>query len=115
MSDLATALSNLNRPRLLVRAARHGVSEYKRDRDLRRISGHNSSASPRRIVSHLLAQEEAIERTRVARDGTYSPNKHIEVLVALMAESRNLPAPSAAPARTPRRTSSDTGWRPTTV
>lgn len=112
-SDLTDALANLQRPRLLVRAARHGVSDYKRDRDLRRISGHATSASPRRIVSHLLAQEEGMERTRIARDGTYSPNKHIEVLVALMAESRSLPAPNPAPNAGPAR--SQPGWRPRSV
>lgn len=105
MPDLAATLSQLNRPRLLVRAARHGLTDYRRDRDLRRISGHSTSASPRRIVSHLLAQEESFERNRIARDGTYSPNKHIEVLVALMAESRSLPAAPRPPERTQ-------GWRP---
>lgn len=111
MAEISTQLSNLRRPRLLVSAARHGLSDYRRSRDLRRIAGHSLSTSPRAVVAQLLDQEEQIEQTRLARDGTYSANKHVELLVALMAESRVLTSePSPAP-----RTAHRQDWRPKVV
>ncbi len=107
MTDLTTQLSDLRRPRLLVRAARHGLTNYRRPRDLQRIAGQAQSASPRTVVETLLHQEEQVEQTRLARDGTYSANKHIDLLIALMSESRCLPVPT--------RTADRPGWRPTVV
>ena len=37
MTDFRIILANLRRPRLLMRAARIGLQDYRRDRDLRRI------------------------------------------------------------------------------
>ncbi len=37
MTDFHTVLANLRRPRLLIRAARFGLQDYRRDRDLRRL------------------------------------------------------------------------------
>ncbi|SDW91325.1 DUF6477 family protein [Litoreibacter albidus] len=107
MTDLTRQLTDLRRPRLLVRAARHGLSSYRRTRDLQRIAGQAQSATPQTVVESLIHQEDQIEQARLAGDGTYSANKHIEVLIALMAESRTLPAPTR-PAGRP-------GWRPTVV
>ncbi|WP_298256017.1 DUF6477 family protein [uncultured Litoreibacter sp.] len=107
MTDLATQITDLRRPRLLVRAARHGISGYRRSRDLQRIAGQAQSASPLAVVESLLLQEEQAEQTRLAHDGTYSVNKHIELLIALMAETRNLPIATRSEGRT--------GWRPTVV
>lgn len=107
MTDLTSQLTDLRRPRLLVRAARHGLSSYRRSRDLQRIAGHAQSASPRTVVESLLHQEEHAETTRLAHDGTYNVNKHIELLIVLMAESRCLQVET--------RTTGRPGWRPTVV
>lgn len=107
MSDLSAALSTLRRPRLLVRAARHGLSDYSRPRDLARLAGVTATATPARIVRSLLELEERAEQTRLARDGTYCAHKHIELLVALMAESQVL-------AETPRA-QDRAAWRPKVV
>ncbi len=37
MSDIHTLLAELKRPRLLIRAARLGLAQYNRTRDLRRL------------------------------------------------------------------------------
>ena len=37
MTDFATMLSALRRPKILIRAARCGVVDYRRDRDLKRL------------------------------------------------------------------------------
>ena len=56
MTDFRALLSNLRRPRLLIRAAHCGMADYRRDRDLRRLVGY--SAGTERCVPRLLAEEE---------------------------------------------------------
>ena len=91
MTDFRALLSDLRRPRLLIRAARFGLAEYHRERDLRRLLVQPTS--PERAVPRLLQEEEQLEETRRAGDATYSVARHIEVLIALMAEVRLLPRP----------------------
>jgi hypothetical protein len=45
-------------------------------------------------VRRLLTEEEALEATRKAGDAGYSVARHIDVLIALMAEVRLLPVVS---------------------
>ena len=89
MTDFRSIFDNLRRPRLLIRAARFGLQDYRRDRDLRRLLSF--SGSPERTVPDLLAEEDRLEASRIAGDLTYPVGRHIEVLVALMAEVRLLP------------------------
>lgn len=89
MSEIATLLENLRRPRLLLRAARHGLDDYRRERDLRRLIGR--TAAPRAALATLLAAEEALEETRRAGAASYSLTRHIELLIAVMAEARLIP------------------------
>lgn len=93
MSDPLTALTALRRPRLLIRAARFGLAEYRRDRDLARLVKCARLPSPAQALDRLLDQEERMEHTRRAGDASYSISRHIEVLIALMAEARLLPQP----------------------
>jgi Family of unknown function (DUF6477) len=88
MSDFRMMLANLRRPRLLMHAARFGLGDYRRERDLRRLV--DSAASPDQTVPRLLSVEEALEATRVAGDASYSPARHIDVLIALLAEAQLL-------------------------
>lgn len=88
MTDCRTMLATLRRPRLLMRAARFGLAEYRRERDLRRyVAG---AASPEDTVSSLMSVEARLEATRLAGDAAYSVARHIEVLIALLAESQLL-------------------------
>ncbi|MEF3047760.1 DUF6477 family protein [Pseudotabrizicola sp. L79] len=86
MTNHPSALAHLRRPRLLVRAARFGVADYRRDRDLRRLIGR--SARPEDAVSLLLDAEGQMEENRKKGEATYSVAQHIEVLIALVAEAR---------------------------
>jgi Family of unknown function (DUF6477) len=83
MSDPRSLLATLRRPRLLMHAARFGLAEYRRDRDLRRFV--SSPATPEATVSSLISVEARLEATRVAGDAAYSVARHIEVLIALLA------------------------------
>ncbi len=89
MTDFRTTLANLRRPRLLIHAARFGLPEYRRDRDLRRLVA--VSGSPERVLPELLAEEERLERRRQTGDMSYPVARHIEILAAMMAEVRLLP------------------------
>lgn len=89
MSDIRTILSQLRRPRLLMRAARFGLGDYRRERDLRRLVG--PVTSPEKAVTRLMDEEERLEAYRIEGRADYSLARHIEVLIALMAEMNLLP------------------------
>ncbi len=93
MTNTNSILATLRRPKLLVRAARHGLSDYNRKRDLARLTGQSPRAHTKTIVENLIVQEEHLEEVRKSGDATYRVSRHIELLVALMAECRLLPKP----------------------
>jgi hypothetical protein len=90
MTDFRALLSELRRPQMLIRAARYGISDYRRDRDLKRLL-NGSHPPPLQSVPRLLNEEKQMEAIRTAGDAAYSIARHIEVLIALMAEVRLLP------------------------
>ena len=97
MTNITQILSNLHRPRLLVRAARFGLPDYNRNRDLKRVMKFGTTPTPLRAVKCLMAEEAALEETRKTGGNDYRVGRHVEVLIALMAEARLLPqAPGAA-------------------
>ncbi len=91
MSDAATPLAtlkSLRRPRLLIRAARFGLAEYDRERDLKRLFKVSRAPSPRTALDGLLAVEAELEAARKSGAVSYSIARHVETLIALMGESR---------------------------
>jgi hypothetical protein len=93
MTELATVLSALRRPKILIRAARAGVVDYRRERDLKRLLKGRAGAPSQAIVP-LLAEEHRLEAHRIAGEATYSIQRHVAVLTAIIAEARLLPAVS---------------------
>jgi Family of unknown function (DUF6477) len=89
MTDFRALLADLRRPQLLIRAARCGLADYRRERDLRRLI--DAQTSPDRAVQRLLSEEKRLETHRVAGEASYSVSRHIEILIALMSEVRLLP------------------------
>lgn len=94
MTDLATVLNALRRPKLLIRAARAGVIDYRRDRDLKRIL--RQRIAPSEAIGTLLDEENRLEETRASGEATYSIQRHVAVLTAILAEARSLPAVAQA-------------------
>lgn len=92
MSNIQELLSQLKRPGLLVRAARHGLADYDRDRHLRRILRADATPTPVAAARRLIDLEQNYEDRRCAADAAYSAQRHIEVLCALMGEVRLLRA-----------------------
>lgn len=86
MTDVLSLIASLRRPRLMIRAARLGCSEYRRDRDLKRLLG--ATPAPDRALPALLDAEAVAEATRQTGDAAYSIARHVELLIALIAEAR---------------------------
>lgn len=80
-------LKELRRPRLLIRAARHGAGEYNRDRHLQRVLGYGHAPRHTEAVLRLMEQEQALNTQRLEGDATYSLTRHLDVLIALMGEA----------------------------
>jgi len=95
MSDLTFIVNSLHRPRLLIAAARHGVRDYNRLRVLKRLTRSPSVPTPKKAVQSLLSVEATLENARKERDATYNVARHVEVMIALLAEARLLTQPKA--------------------
>ncbi|MBV0912244.1 DUF6477 family protein [Anianabacter salinae] len=99
MSNPALSLDSLRRPRLLVRAARIGLDSYNRARDLRRVLPGTESRLSQRTLDALMTAEAEMEGARGAGDGRYSVTRHVDLLIALMAEARLMPRPAPSGVR----------------
>jgi hypothetical protein len=88
MNDLASILTALRRPKILIRAARAGLVDYRRERDLRRLLRQPKAACGPQAMDTLLAEESRLESTRAAGEATYSIQRHVAVLTAILAEAR---------------------------
>ena len=88
MSALIETLRTLHRPRILMSAARHGVSDYDRTRSLARILRQDVTPSPEQALSELMRQEAELERDRMNGDAAYSVTRHIDLLIAMLGEAR---------------------------
>ena len=91
MSETLSLLRSLRRPRLLIRAARFGLSDYRRDTDLPRVLQRPAPNCPEGALQELVVEEQMIEEIRRSGDASYSISHHIELLVAMMSEARLLP------------------------
>ena len=87
MNDCLAMLKAMNRPRLLVRAARIGVQDYRRERDLARVLKFERIPGPRSAVMQLLQQEAELEEERANGTSTYSVRRHVQVMIAIMGEA----------------------------
>jgi hypothetical protein len=96
MQDILGMVGSLNRPRLLVRAARFGLDGYNRASHLPRLLGGLVPERSGAAILQLLAIEAELEARRTAGAADYAYARHVEVLIALMGEARLLRATSRA-------------------
>ncbi|WP_323037476.1 DUF6477 family protein [Pararhodobacter sp.] len=85
-------LARIKRPQLLLRTARHGTRDYNRNTDLRRILRVPATPPPGVATVRALIELEAWQnemRTRPPHEiGTpWRAARHVEVLIALIAEA----------------------------
>lgn len=81
------------RPALLVKAARIGARGYYRRRDLSAAVSGLLLRPEREILPELGRQEAMLEAMRRCRSPAYRPVRHLQVLIALVAESRSANMP----------------------
>ncbi|MEL7114474.1 MAG: DUF6477 family protein [Pseudomonadota bacterium] len=89
MTDILNALGALRRPKLLLQAARLGLKDYDRGRILKRAAVQ-AGASPKAAINSLMVVEENLELARQSGDASYVPSRHVDVLVAILAEVKSL-------------------------
>ena len=85
-------IAGLNRPRLLVRAARFGIDDYNRSIHLPRLLGPGYLPRTGESIVRLIDIEADINDRRVGAATDYSIARHVAVLIALMGEARLLRA-----------------------
>lgn len=90
MNDPLSLLNTLNRPRLLVNAARIASAHYRRDTMLRPLLGDPTPSGPAETVMALFVLEQGLEVARCDRYAGYSVERHVRVLAALIAEAQTL-------------------------
>lgn len=96
MEDVLTKISRLSRPTLLVRTARHGIESYNRVIHLRRLLKTEALPGPGKAIIKLMELEEMANEQRVSKRAEYSVARHVELIVALMCETRILKASKAS-------------------
>ena len=89
MHCVQTQISRLKRPKLLVNAAQMGLKDYRRTRHLPRILRGPIPSKSYGVLAALCDMESHLNSLRRTRDATYSAARHVEVLIALMAEGRH--------------------------
>ncbi len=94
MTEFAATLTELRRPKILIRAARAGMTDYRRDRDLKRLVRDARGLAPQDALPPLLAEETRLEETRTSAGAAYNIQRHVAVLTAILAEARRLPPPA---------------------
>lgn len=88
MQNIAHRLKNLRRPPLLARAAQEGALSYSRKRHLQRVLGYGQLPRTPDALAKLLDMEEELEGQRSADHAGYSAVRHLDVLIATVAEAQ---------------------------
>ncbi|WP_138934039.1 DUF6477 family protein [Roseovarius arcticus] len=96
MPEILKALDSLRRPRLLIRAARIGAAEYRRDAHLRRHLGYGALPRSAAALARLAEMEDTLNQQRHSDRTRYSAAKHVDILIAMMGEAQILRMAHAA-------------------
>lgn len=93
----ARAIQPTPRPRSLVRAGLAGQAGWQRNRDLPRLLRSPTCPPAGRALPRLQEEEERLNEARLARAPHYDMQRHVLVMIALVAEIRTSPPPVTAP------------------
>jgi len=92
MQDILSRAAQLKRPRLLARAGRIGADDYRRETHLPSVLGTSRLPRSGAAVMKLLEMETTLNEQRLADASDYLLHEHIQVLIALIGETRILRA-----------------------
>lgn len=95
MKDILGTLAELKRPGLLIRAARLGTDGYRRESHLRRVLGLGAPLRNGAALMALVDLEADLDAQRRSDAAGYSVTRHVDVMIALMAEAQLLRASRA--------------------
>jgi len=84
MHQLQAQLNALQRPKLLILAARVAITEFQCGQDLQMVNGGENRRNPQQIFDTLMAEEHRLNAERVEGNAAYNVRKHIRTLTALM-------------------------------
>lgn len=97
MKDIHSLLASLHRPRLLMRAARIGAQDYRREAHLPRLLGYGVLPRHADALMRLIDTEQDFETQRTNTDPCYNVVNHVEIMIAIVGEARELRALKAGP------------------
>ena len=89
MQDVLTILQQLQRPRLLMRAARIGAMDYRRTAQLPRLLGYGQMPKHSEAILRLIEIEGDLNALRKAGESAYNLLRHIDVMIAIVGEARD--------------------------
>ena len=97
MQDALTILHKLRRPKMLMRAAQIGVAEYKRVAHLPRLLGYGRMPKQSEAILKLIEIEKNLKALRKAGESADNLLRHIDVMIAIVGEARDLCASKPKP------------------
>ena len=97
MQDALTILHKLRRPKMLMRAAQIGVAEYKRVAHLPRLLGYGRMPKQSEAILKLIEIEKNLKALRKAGESADNMLRHIDVMIAIVGEARDLRASQPKP------------------
>ncbi len=103
MTDLLCVLDTLKRPRLLIRAARLGAAQYRRELHLSRHLDTSALPDSGTALAELIAVEAELDAARRGRRAEYAVARHVDVMIAIMGEARLIRAAMAPKPEAPAR------------
>ena len=96
MQDILTMLQTLRRPALLMRAARIGAEDYRREMHLPRLLGYGVLPRHAPALLRLIEIEGELNKLRQEGDSSYSLIRHVDLMIAMLGEARILRASQSA-------------------
>jgi hypothetical protein len=97
MQDVLTVFRGLRRPPLLIQAARIGSAGYDRTVHLGRHLEHEPLPRAGDALMQLIDIEAGLEADRKDRAAHYKAARHVDVLIAMLGEMRELQAGPITP------------------
>ena len=92
MLDVISMIQAVRRPPLLMRAARIGAEEYRRDSHLPRLLGYGVLPKHGQALLKLMEMEATVNELRLSGNASYNLVKHVDLLIAMLGEARVLRA-----------------------
>lgn len=92
MTDILSVMHRLERPRLLMQAARFAARDYRRNVALGRLLSQRPLPGSCEAARRLLEMESECEDARRRGDCAYAAERHVQIMAAILGEAREIAA-----------------------